>query len=310
MLMALNSRASRKPSCFVARRFGRLWPLHVTVLACFVILHGIVGWELGEAAVNPALSLRTIMTNLLFIQIYDEKSWLTWNAPSWSISAEFWTYLVFAMTCLLFSTRRQHVVALLAIAVGAGSVIVFRSTDWLETNTADTVFRCLYGFAFGGLTYHAFRSLPAKSGSLLEIFAVLLVIAYVDRTGNQIMSMIAPGIFGFSIWVFAQERGILSAAMKLQLFVRLGAWSYSIYMVHWLLRNFLLHADETIGRWTADRLISGHLPMIGEPMQLIVVSLYLLATVLLAAVTYRWIEQPGRQFVNRWVERLSRSEQA
>ena len=290
---------------FMLRRFGRLWPLHVTVLFWLVILHFARIGMAGDAS-DAALSARTISTNLFFLQIFDVKSWLSWNAPSWSISAEFWTYLIFAVVCVLLSPARMRVLAFAALAVFAAAVIFFRSDDFLETNTAYAFFRCLYGFSAGYLTYQTFRSIPAKGGSILELSVVVLVVSYVTFTGNQIASMIAPAIFGLSIWVFAHEHGIVSRSMKLQPFIKLGDWSYSIYMVHWILRNFLLRANDIIENLIARHSIPGYLSMREVPIQLTVITAYLIATVLLAAVTYRWIEQPGRRYFNRLAGSFSR----
>jgi peptidoglycan/LPS O-acetylase OafA/YrhL len=301
-------------TAFMLRRFGRLWPLHVAVLVSLVILHfakisiaGIAHLELDADVPNAVLSVRTISTNLLFIQIFDVRSWLSWNAPSWSISAEFWTYLTFAAGYLIFSTERTHALLVGAIAVSAAGLIFFRSADFLETNTSFAFFRCLYGFSVGHLTYRAFRSLPAKSGSILELSVVLLVASYVTFTGNDITSMIAPAIFGFSIWVFAQEHGIVSWSMKTRAFVRLGTWSYSIYMVHWILRNFLVRANEIVEKLIARHSIPSYFSMTQARTQLIVIAVYLIVTVIMAAVAYRWIEQPGRRYFNRWAEKLSAS---
>jgi peptidoglycan/LPS O-acetylase OafA/YrhL len=295
---AMKLHGSSDAIAFMLRRFGRLWPLHITVLFWLVILH-FARIGMADDASDAALSARTISTNLFFLQIFDVKSWLSWNAPSWSISAEFWTYLIFAVTCVLFSTARMRVLAFVVLAAFAAIVIFFQSDVFLETNTAYAFLRCLYGFSVGYLTYQAFRSTPARGGSILELSVVVLVVGYVTFTGNQIVSMIAPAIFGLSIWVFAQERGAVSRSMKLQPFVRLGDWSYSIYMVHWILRNFLLRANDIIENLIAHHSIPGYLSMREVPIRLTVITAYLIATVLLAAVTYRWIEQPGRRYFNR-----------
>ena len=61
-------------------------------------------------------SLRTIVNNLLLIQAFDIPSQLTWNAPSWTISTEFWTYFLFAMICLSANGRRVSIFAIVLIA--------------------------------------------------------------------------------------------------------------------------------------------------------------------------------------------------
>ena len=46
------------------------------------------------------------------------------------------------------------------------------------------------------------------------------------------LSLIAPFLFGPTIFIFALERGILSNLLRRRFFLWLGAWSYSIYMMH------------------------------------------------------------------------------
>jgi peptidoglycan/LPS O-acetylase OafA/YrhL len=122
--------------------------------------------------------------------------------------------------------------------------------------------------------------------------------------GTVLASMIAPAIFGFTVWVFAQERGMISRAMKTRPFIRLGAWSYSIYMVHWILRNLLVRANEIIEKLVARHSIPSSFSMTEAPTQLIVIVLYLIITVLIAVVAYKSIEQPGRRYFNGLAETL------
>jgi peptidoglycan/LPS O-acetylase OafA/YrhL len=300
---------------FILRRFGRLWPLHAAVLGYLVLLYFAkfaVAWfahlDLDADVAGGTLLARTIATNLLLIQIFDLKSWLSWNAPSWSISAEFWTYLTLAVTCLFFSTTRMRVFANVAIAAAAAGVILFRSENFLETNTAYAFFRCLYGFSVGHLTYQAYRLLPARSGSTLELSTVFLVLSYVAIAGDGITSMIAPIIFGFSVWVFAHEQGIVSRSIKKRPLIRLGIWSYSIYMVHWILRNFLVRANDAIEQLIARHLLPSAFSMAETGTQLIVIALYLIATLMIAALTYQWVEQPSRRYFNNLAKKFSTSE--
>ena len=52
--------------------------------------------------------------------------------------------------------------------------------------------------------------------------------------------MAGPLVFGFAVWAYARGDGPLSRLLVLRPFVQLGAWSYSIYMVHFLIRNIVL----------------------------------------------------------------------
>src|SRR6266481_3614526 len=89
---------------FVIRRFGRLWPLHVTMLAALVgleLVHLLIAhWHpiVGErAAFTADRSSFAILTNLFLVQSFGLHGFETWNGPAWSIGAEFYTYLIFAV---------------------------------------------------------------------------------------------------------------------------------------------------------------------------------------------------------------------
>lgn len=291
---------------FMLRRIGRLWPLHVAVLAALVgllfikfaavaLLHA----NLGDPSAQDGHTIRTIVANLLLIQAFDVQSRLTWNAASWSISTELWTYLLFSATCSLAGTHRMSVFIVSGIAVIAACVLLFFSPFFLETNTDYAFLRCVYGFFVGHLCYRAWRSVQLRSGDLLELSALTAVVLFVLFIGSDALSIAAPLIFGFAVLVFAQEKGWISGLLKWPPFVRLGRWSYSIYMVHWFLRDILLGSNKIIETLIERHAIPGYMSF-SSPWTLCVLLVgYLGAVVALASVTYRLIEQPGRAFFNR-----------
>lgn len=292
---------AREAGAFIVRRFGRLWPLHVVILMTFVsmALLKFLATRLLHLPFDAHLSdpymLRGAITNLFLVQTIDPVSQLSWNSPSWSISTEFWTYLLFAAVCMASRNRRPAPLLAGAIVLAAGVVLVLFSPQVLESSRDYAFFRCFYGFFAGHLVYRLWDAFPQthKSGAALEILAVILVIVFVQFVGISILSMAAPLVFGFAVWVFAQEKGSLSNALKTPPFLFLGTCSYSIYMVHWRLVDVLHRYGG----------ISWH----SMPNQVALIALivgYLAAVVALSAVTYRWIEQPGRRYFNRLSDKI------
>jgi peptidoglycan/LPS O-acetylase OafA/YrhL len=109
------------------------------------------------------------------------------------------------------------------------------------------------------------------------------------------------------VWVFAHENGVISKLLMTRPFVQLGLWSYSIYMVHWLIRDIMFgtvkigsallkgHAINAAFSWNGiDKAIAMDVVIIG----------YLVAVVAISAMTHRFIEQPGRKYFNRISENL------
>jgi peptidoglycan/LPS O-acetylase OafA/YrhL len=291
---------------FIVRRIGRLWPLHGAVLAALIgllvvkfaavaLLHS----NFDDPSAQDGHTIRTIVANLLLIQAFDVHSRLTWNAASWSISTELWTYILFAATCVLAGTHRTSVLIMGGIAVMAAGVLFLFSPYFLETNTDYAFFRCLYGFFVGHLFYRAWQVARLRSGGLLEISTLALVVLFVLFVGADVLSMVAPLIFGLAVLVFAQEKGWISGLLTRPPFVRLGTWSYSIYMVHWLFRDILLGSNKVIETLIARDAIPSYMSLSSPWTMRVLLVGYLIGVVALAAVTYRLIEQPGRAFFNR-----------
>ena len=78
---------------FVIRRIGRLWPLHVTMLAVLVaiaLVASLAGLHIsGEY-------YWAIPAHLTMTQSWGYLDFWSWNGPSWSISTEMFAYLLFA----------------------------------------------------------------------------------------------------------------------------------------------------------------------------------------------------------------------
>lgn len=144
---------------------------------------------------------------------------------------------------------------------------------------------------------------------IAEIAAAALIAVFVAAAGRTAWSMAAPLVFGFAIWVFAHEAGPVSRLMAARPILLLGSWSYSIYLGHDLIFEIFHRAFELASRLAGFPFAIERIgPWSDKPVELIFLGnrwfmdglaiLYLLAVILFAAVTYRLVEQPGRNFFN------------
>ena len=83
-----------------------------------------------------------ILTSLLLIHSLDIHSQLVWNAPSWTISVEFYTYLVYGALVVAWPRRPLLGAASMAIVGFLGVAFVARQ---LAANYDYGIFRCFYG---------------------------------------------------------------------------------------------------------------------------------------------------------------------
>ncbi|MGB5086211.1 MAG: acyltransferase [Methylocystis silviterrae] len=97
---------------FVVLRFGRIYPLHAFLLACFVAYEIVWAFWLHRYSAEPrpsfsgAFSLNSLFESILLLDSFGLTDGLAWNYPAWSIAAEFWTYILFAMAIVAVPMQR------------------------------------------------------------------------------------------------------------------------------------------------------------------------------------------------------------
>src|SRR6266852_4035558 len=186
---------------FALLRFGRLYPLHVAVLGFCIVLHlahALSGIGTVSAFERPFWSPDTIVANLLLVHSLHLFPFPTWNWPSWSISTEFYTYLLFGLA-LAFAKRR--IVMLIIPVIVAAAIALWILVDDMDTTFDWGLIRCIFGFAIGVLAWHAHRAAWLRSGTALELAALALIVAFVCSAGRTRLSLAAPAVFAPAVLV-------------------------------------------------------------------------------------------------------------
>ncbi len=313
---------TRSTLTFVLRRFGRLWPLHAAMLAAFVAVEGlrfVVGLSSGNTAsvFTGGRAPITILWDLLLIQALGVADHTDWNSPAWSISTEFWTYLVFALLCF---GGRKTVLRIAPLLVAAGLVIVAAySPTGMDTTYEHGFARCLAGFFAGVITFAIWRTRArpfasaVAAATVLEGLALTAAVAFVTLSDRTAWTLLAPLVFSLLILVFAYEKGLVSRLLTTKVGLLLGELSYSIYMTALLVslafNKVPFVVARIIGVDVADPhegLLHPHVDVdFGQPwLNDAYAIVYLAAVVALSWVTFRLIEQPTRAWFNRLATRI------
>lgn len=220
---------------FQTKRFWRLYPLHLVTLFGFIgieTLKYLMEMKTGVQADTPAFSENNLsaflhnvfMTHALFMDH------VTFNYPSWSISAEFYTYLVFGIVMLSGRFR----IALCALVMGIGFGVLFTfDPEYQEVGLR--FFRSLYAFFLGALGFWGIRKLKitGQSDTIPAALLILSVLAmcFVSGTSAHIFVPLLFLALVLSLYV-SDGNGFTTKILSHKVLVYFGTISYSIYMVH------------------------------------------------------------------------------
>ncbi len=311
---------------FAVLRLARIYPLHALVLLAFLALE-VLRWSFpqvfsgSEAAFSGRTSWTAMISSLLLLNGTGLESSLVWNGLSWSISAEFWAYMMFAAAVLLLG--RRHWLAMLPFVVAGPLVIILFAPRLMDSTFDFGLLRCLYGFAAGALLHRfaapqiiaASRELRATAISrpdwawtFAETAALVMIYVFVALFAPTAVGVSAPFLFAFALYIFAHEAGHVSRLLRTRPFLAVGAMSYAIYIVQAFVQGRLIDAATLVGALTGQTL-TGPFVMNGLPFEGFGVAgpffgtamfAVMLAVVLAVAwIAHLFVEKPVQRFVRR-----------
>lgn len=222
---------------FMLLRLGRLYPLHIFMLAAYLIVATAKYFSGSPSNYTPLQFLGSTLL-LQAWELHPGTDLNPWNPPSWSISAEFWTYLIFAVSCLAF--RRKSLMAFGVLILLSAPVLLFASDRAMNVCfNGSGIARCVYGFSFGVIAFSIWQSnwlVSIKTfrglATSVEVMCIAASMAIVAAAGSSKYGLLCPIVFSATVVVFAYQAGAISRFLLTRPLALIGTLSYSIYMTH------------------------------------------------------------------------------
>lgn len=290
---------------YITLRLGRLYPLHLFmllvwvpyILACqYLYVKGIGGSDQFKAS-----NLWTFTTNLFLLHAMGLHQALSWNYLSWSISVEFYAYIVFFLTVKLLD-RKSLILPLLVFAV-LHLFLINAGRDDFNYMVRLGFLRCLSSFYLGVFLFRWYQRRECaginRHLGACEVASLAFITVAVSLSKHHLVFVTATILgFALTIYVFAStQNGALGGILESSFMRKIGAWSYSIYMVHGIFCSVLYNVCKYLLKIDLD----AGLGIISIPLN---VALFL-TIIFVSKYTYTHIECRFRDMVKQKIKTRS-----
>lgn len=292
------SRASefRRPGAyfsFLKLRLARLYPIHLATLLSILALMGALRAfdPAGYASIYqgphaPLNTWTTFAANLFLVQAWNIVPDLTWNSVAWFVSVEFLLCLVFPVFLLVSRGGAGKGVVLIAGGIAWLILLAVPSHVGLDITFDNGIFRGMAGFAVGAGMAILHRTAAERMTERLCSAAQMAAVAFLfwalyfsgpDHTPADVWTAAALDSL---VLALAFDKGFLARAFAQPALLKLGEWSYSIYMGQMFWLQLARYAEQR------QSLSAGVLHWL-EPLAL------LLVCIVWGAVLAIFVEQPA-----------------
>ncbi|HEY2736733.1 MAG TPA: acyltransferase [Polyangiales bacterium] len=274
-----------------ALRLGRIYPVHLAVLIGLLLIVK-AGALLGRPPADPErFSAKFFLINLALLQAWWRQI-SSWNYPSWSVSCEWFAYLLFplfAQAVVRLRTQRSLAIALaLMVGLFAWLFTTVLSIDVEFNSGVVALGRVACEFILGMLLYQWRRASTLRLPWLPLMFALWAIA--LPFGWSQIHDVLVALSYIFVLLAAEDDRSLTSRVLRQRWAMYLGERSYSLYLTHVPVAMTVGVATKTLG------------PKFGLPW-FVQLAIVLASALLVAIATYRLVERPAQRWIHQRVRR-------
>lgn len=305
---------------FTVARFARVYPLHFFTF-CYCIVLFFISGRIGIPKI-PVLQIEntsfSMLTNTLLLHSMNFHNWFSWNHASWSISVEWWAYMLFPFLVAPISNMHSSKKIIIAMLCFIGYlaitfliipiVTVPKEIPFVKANPSQLTInvayqygyiRCLCGFILGMMVYQAYSAKwLSKFLANGYILLVLTLLSFISMHFN-LPDFVTIIPFPFILLSGAYGSVGIDNFFANKFLQRLGDWSFSIYLVHQPLLFTIGSVMSYLNSLDANKPVTGPPPKPEMLTGWLICIAFIVLTLLISFITYKYIEVPARNRLNR-----------
>jgi peptidoglycan/LPS O-acetylase OafA/YrhL len=269
---------------FLQARLARLYPVHLfTLIASALLLLGVRVSGITTMKDFSTWTSANFLANIVMVHAWRPHFVESWNNASWSISCEWFAYLVFPL--LVMSRLGKLPLATVVICATALPAIPSAFVQLAYLPPFFLLIKVMCEFAAGCFMFHAYtlrrehprmKSMVSGGVSVALIFALTLLCK--DRSlASDWLSLIFPLV----VLAIAESSGIFKGLLGSRPVVYWGRVSYSLYMTH------------NITLW----ILKASLPVPKLGAGVLLFAAYIASICIVSTLTYHFVEEPCRKWM-------------
>ena len=302
---------------FLKARLARLYPLQVATLFIMLAMMIFFRWLAacgGYISIydlpgyHPYATWPSFIANLFLVQAWHLFPKLSWNGVSWFVSVEFFLCLIFPLYLWLSRGRLWRAFAMIAGGLAVLKFMADHSGHGLDITYDFGIVRGMADFAVGvgfAMLYRVWKpradALSERVHSAVQIIIALIFLYAMYDTGwshNPRDFWIVPPMLAV-IMAVSFDRGVLARALQTRPLLRLGEWSFAIYMGQTVWLQFL--------HYTNQRLYPNPSPIWAARIHIIEPVVLVIVCAVWGWVLYRLVESPANRALRQFFLRGNRT---